>query len=217
MIKIAPSILSADFTDLKSDFKRLEDAGVEIFHMDIMDGNFVPNITFGSSQLKQMRKLTNAFFDTHLMITNPDLMAKDFAEAGSDLICVHCEACTHLQRTLAYVKSLGVKVGVALNPATPLCNVEYVLDDIDMLMLMTVNPGFGGQEYIKAMTEKIKRAKQLIGDRDIILEVDGGVNLDTFPEIYNAGADWAVSGSYVFNGDIKENIDNLYKKINGGN
>ena len=217
MIKIAPSILSADFTDLKTDFKRLEDAGVEIFHIDIKYGNFVHNITFGPSQLKQMRKITNAFFDTHLMINNPDLLIKEFVDAGSDLICVHCEACNHLQRTLTYIKSMGVKAGVALNPATPLNNVEYVLDDIDTLMLMTVNPGFGGQKYIKAMTEKIKQAKHMIGDRNITLEVDGGINLETFAEIYEAGVDLAVSGSYVFNGDIKENIDNLYKKINGGN
>ena len=156
MIKLAPSILSADFARLLEDVKKVEKAGCEYLHIDVMDGHFVPNITLGPAIVKSLRKDVNMVFDAHLMIENPDNYIKEFADAGCDIIVVHQEACTHLHRTIQNIKSHGVKAGVALNPATPIETIKYVLEDVDMVLLMSVNPGFGGQSYIPVVTKKIK-------------------------------------------------------------
>lgn len=178
MIKLAPSILSADFARLLEDVKKVEKAGCEYLHIDVMDGHFVPNITLGPGIVKSLRKDVNMVFDAHLMIENPDNYIKEFADAGCDIIVVHQEACTHLHRTIQNIKSHGIKAGVALNPATPIETIKYVLQDVDMVLLMSVNPGFGGQSYIPVVTEKIKELKALIDkmNLDIDIEVDGGVN-----------------------------------------
>ena len=161
MIKLAPSILSADFARLLEDVKKVEKAGCEYLHIDVMDGHFVPNITLGPGIVKSLRKDVNMVFDAHLMIENPDNYIKEFADAGCDIIVVHQEACTHLHRTIQNIKSHGIKAGVALNPATPIETIKYVLQDVDMVLLMSVNPGFGGQSYIPVVTEKIKELKAL--------------------------------------------------------
>ena len=175
MIKLAPSILSADFARLLEDVKKVEKAGCEYLHIDVMDGHFVPNITLGPGIVKSLRKDVNMVFDAHLMIENPDNYIKEFADAGCDIIVVHQEACTHLHRTIQNIKSHGIKAGVALNPATPIETIKYVLQDVDMVLLMSVNPGFGGQSYIPVVTEKIKELKALIDEMnlDIDIEVDG--------------------------------------------
>lgn len=216
MFKIAPSILSADFADLKTDFARLEEAGIEVFHLDVLDGHFGPNISFGPNQIKCMRKLTKGTFDAHLMITEPEKYIDKFVEAGCDVITVHQEATMHLQRTLRLIKDAGVKAGVALNPSTPLTSLEYILDDVDQILIMSVNPGFSGQKFIPAMMEKIKKTHTLIGERDIMLEVDGGVNLTNARALVEAGVDILVSGAYMFSGNAKENAENLYKAVYGG-
>ena len=162
MIKLAPSILSADFARLLEDVKKVEKAGCEYLHIDVMDGHFVPNITLGPGIVKSLRKDVNMVFDAHLMIENPDNYIKEFADAGCDIIVVHQEACTHLHRTIQNIKSHGIKAGVALNPATPIETIKYVLQDVDMVLLMSVNPGFGGQSYIPVVTKKIKELRALI-------------------------------------------------------
>ena len=212
MIRISPSLLSADFTNLQRDIQSLEEGGADLLHMDIMDGTFVPNITFGPDQLKQMRRCSSLPFDVHLMIENPDRYVERFIAAGSDILTVHIEATKHLQRTLSLIKSFNVKAGVSLNPATPLTNLEYVLDDVDMILLMSVNPGFGGQKFIPVITQKVKKLKEMIKERNILIEVDGGINPKTAKLVSNAGADILVAGSYIFNGNngnICENIHNL--------
>lgn len=214
MVRIAPSLLSADFTNLSSELYKIKNAGLDILHLDIMDGSFVPNITFGPNQVAAMRKATDLVFDTHLMINSPDRYIKAFAEAGSDIITVHFEACRHLQRTLASVRALGKKAGVALNPATIPENLKYVLDDVDLILVMSVNPGFGGQSYIPVSTQKIADVKKLIGDRNIIIEVDGGINDSNAKQACEAGAELLVSGSYMFKGSMKENADKLYLNLN---
>ena len=190
MIKLAPSILSADFARLLEDVKKVEKAGCEYLHIDVMDGHFVPNITLGPGIVKSLRKDVNMVFDAHLMIENPDNYIKEFADAGCDIIVVHQEACTHLHRTIQNIKSHGIKAGVALNPATPIETIKYVLQDVDMVLLMSVNPGFGGQSYIPVVTEKIKELKALIDEMnlDIDIEVDGGVKPSNIAEVENAGA-----------------------------
>ena len=190
MIKLAPSILSADFARLLEDVKKVEKAGCEYLHIDVMDGHFVPNITLGPGIVKSLRKDVNMVFDAHLMIENPDNYIKEFADAGCDIIVVHQEACTHLHRTIQNIKSHGIKAGVALNPATPIETIKYVLQDVDMVLLMSVNPGFGGQSYIPVVTEKIKELKALIDEMnlDIDIEVDGGVKPSNIAEVVNAGA-----------------------------
>ena len=212
MIKLAPSILSADFARLLEDVKKVEKAGCEYLHIDVMDGHFVPNITLGPGIVKSLRKDVNMVFDAHLMIENPDNYIKEFADAGCDIIVVHQEACTHLHRTIQNIKSLGIKAGVALNPATPIETIKYVLQDVDMVLLMSVNPGFGGQSYIPVVTEKIKELKALIDkmNLDIDIEVDGGVKPSNIAEVVNAGANVIVAGSAILNaGNIDEAVKSL--------
>ena len=212
MIKLSPSILSADFARLLEDVKKVEKAGCEYLHIDVMDGHFVPNITLGPGIVKSLRKDVNMVFDAHLMIENPDNYIKEFADAGCDIIVVHQEACTHLHRTIQNIKSHGIKAGVALNPATPIETIKYVLQDVDMVLLMSVNPGFGGQSYIPVVTEKIKELKALIDEMnlDIDIEVDGGVKPSNIAEVVNAGANVIVAGSAIFNaGNIDEAVKSL--------
>ena len=212
MIKLAPSILSADFARLLEDVKKVEKAGCEYLHIDVMDGHFVPNITLGPGIVKSLRKDVNMVFDAHLMIENPDNYIKEFADAGCDIIVVHQEACTHLHRTIQNIKSHGIKAGVALNPATPIETIKYVLQDVDMVLLMSVNPGFGGQSYIPVVTEKIKELKALIDEMnlDIDIEVDGGVKPSNIAEVVNAGANVIVAGSAILNaGNIDEAVKSL--------
>ena len=212
MIKLAPSILSADFARLLEDVKKVEKAGCEYLHIDVMDGHFVPNITLGPGIVKSLRKDVNMVFDAHLMIENPDNYIKEFADAGCDIIVVHQEACTHLHRTIQNIKSHGIKAGVALNPATPIETIKYVLQDVDMVLLMSVNPGVGGQSYIPVVTEKIKELKALIDEMnlDIDIEVDGGVKPSNIAEVVNAGANVIVAGSAIFNaGNIDEAVKSL--------
>ncbi|QSX07588.1 ribulose-phosphate 3-epimerase [Alkalibacter rhizosphaerae] len=208
-VKIAPSILGADFGNLERDIKKVEECRVEMLHIDVMDGNFVPNIAFGPDQIKMLRGKTDLFFDVHLMIQNPDLLIPRFAEAGADMIVVHQEATVHLHRTLKLIQSFGVKAGVSLTPATSLETLRYVLDEVDMVLLMTVNPGYGGQSFIPACYDKIRDLKKMIAHRPIDIQVDGGINLETAKKAVAAGANVLVAGSFTFKGDVAENIRNL--------
>lgn len=205
---LSPSILSADFSRLGEDIKIIDTAGADFIHIDVMDGSFVPSISFGMPVIKAIRGITDKVFDVHLMIDEPIRYLEDFKEAGADIITVHAESCRHLSRTLNKIHELGLKSGVALNPATPLDVLEYVMDDIDMILIMSVNPGFGGQKYIPAVTRKIAGARQMVKDsgREIDIEVDGGVNLDNVSQIIKAGANVIVAGSAVFKGDAGENV-----------
>lgn len=214
MIKLAPSILSADFARLLEDVKKVEKAGCEYLHIDVMDGHFVPNITLGPTIVKSLRKDVNMVFDTHLMIENPDNYIKDFVDAGSDLIVVHAEACRHLHRTIQNIKSYNVKAGVALNPATSIESIKHIIEDVDMVLIMTVNPGFGGQSFIESMLEKIKELKQLIDDKNlnVDIQVDGGIKPDNIHKVVEAGANIIVAGSAIFNSENIEETVSLMRK-----
>lgn len=212
MIRIAPSILASDFSNLGAEVKKVEDAGADLLHIDVMDGHFVPNITIGPPVIAALKDKTKMPFDVHLMISEPDRYIDDFVKAGADTISVHAEVCTHLNRTISYIKQKGIKAAVALNPATPLSVLDYILDDLDMVLLMTVNPGFGGQSYISSMTNKIRALKQILNERKLIIdvEVDGGINKDNVAEVIEAGANVIVAGSAIYKSkDIKEAINNL--------
>lgn len=200
MVKIAPSILSANFGQLADQVKLVEEAGVEFLHIDVMDGHFVPNITIGPLVVEALRPHSKLVFDVHLMIENPDNFVGDFVKAGADIITVHAEASTHLHRSIQNIKSYGIKAGVSLNPATPLSALEYVLEDLDMVLLMTVNPGFGGQKFIRSVLPKITALRAQIEKLglDIDLQVDGGVNPENAGEIVRAGANVLVAGSAIF-------------------
>ena len=216
--KIAPSILSADFSRLGEEIRKVEDAGADWIHVDVMDGAFVPNITVGPFILEAIRKVTALPLDVHLMIERPEQYISEFADAGADIITVHFEACTHLHRTIQAIKEKGKKAGVSVNPATPLVSIKYVLGDIDLLLIMSVNPGFGGQRLIPSALEKIKKARQMIDKigADVSIEVDGGVKLENIGEVASAGADIFVSGSGVFGTkDYKETIQEMKRIITG--
>ncbi|MCM3178297.1 ribulose-phosphate 3-epimerase [Cytobacillus horneckiae] len=214
MVKIAPSILSADFSKLGEEIKDVEQGGADYIHIDVMDGHFVPNITIGPLIVDAIRPITKLPLDVHLMIENPDQYIEAFAKAGADYITVHVEACQHLHRTIQLIKSYGIKAGVVLNPATPVQSIKHVLEDIDMVLLMTVNPGFGGQKFITSVLPKIAEVKQLIeaGDLQVEIEVDGGVNEETAKLCMEAGADVLVAGSAVYN---KENRAEAIAAIRG--
>jgi ribulose-phosphate 3-epimerase len=200
-IIISPSVLSCDFANIQRDVEMINNSDADWFHIDVMDGVFVPNISFGFPVMQAIKKHATKPLDVHLMIQNPDSYLEDFKKAGADWLTVHYEACTHLHRTIQAIKSLGMKAGVALNPHTPISVLEEIIVDLDLVLIMSVNPGFGGQKFISFSIDKVQKLKQLIIDSNskALIEVDGGVNLETGKELINAGADALVAGSFVFN------------------
>lgn len=214
MLKLAPSILSADFGHLAEDVKKIEEGGADYIHVDVMDGHFVPNISFGAPVMKCLNGKTELPYDVHLMIENPDMYIDDFVTPQTEYITVHQEACVHLHRTIQNIKSKGVKAGVSINPATPVSTLECILPDVDLVLIMSVNPGFGGQKFIPGALEKvrelaeIKRAKNL----DFVIEIDGGITLDNISEVMEAGVEMAVAGSAVFKADnVVQRVKNFKK------
>jgi ribulose-phosphate 3-epimerase len=217
-VRIAPSILSADFASLGADIDAIIKAGADWVHVDVMDGHFVPNITIGPAVVKAIRKVTNAPFDVHLMISPVDPYIGDFAAAGSDIITAHIEAGPHIHRTLQYIKSLGKKAGVSLNPSTPASSICHILDIVDLVLVMTVNPGFGGQSFIEGQLAKISEIRKMIDEtgRDIDLEIDGGINPETAKKVIAAGADVLVAGTAVFGGgDSAGSYEEKIKRLRG--
>lgn len=215
MIKIAPSILSADFSCLGEEVKKIELAGADLVHIDVMDGHYVPNITFGPPVIKAIRKITDLPFDVHLMIESPEKYIKEFVDAGADYITIHAESTVHLHRTIQLIKSYGIKAGVVLNPATSLNVLDYVLEELDMVLIMTVNPGFGGQSFIEGTKDKIKTLRKIIDEKnlDIDIQVDGGIKIDNIGEVAACGANVFVAGSAIYGAkDIQATIVEMKKK-----
>lgn len=215
MVKVAPSILSADFSRLEEEVKRVEQGGADLLHIDVMDGHFVPNITLGPPVVASLKGKTALPFDVHLMIENPEKYIDDFIRAGADIITVHVESTVHLHRVVNYIKNQGIKPGVALNPSTSLNTIKYILDDIYMVLVMSVNPGFGGQKFIPQMFEKITDLRSIVNQskHEILIEVDGGINEDNAAKIISAGADILVAGSAIYKA---HNPENAIKKLKKG-
>ncbi len=215
-VYIAPSVLSADLTKLKQQIETVEKNGAGFIHVDVMDGHFVPNLTFGPLMVSALKRITALPLDVHLMITNPDQYIETYVEAGADILTVHQEACTHLHRTIQKIHDAGIKAGVSLNPATPLVTLENIIDDIDLILIMSVNPGFGGQKFIAQSLKKIEAARKMINQsgKDIFLEVDGGVNSGNITQIVNSGADVIVAGNAVFGAkDIARAVKQLVEAV----
>jgi ribulose-phosphate 3-epimerase len=211
-VLIAPSILSANFAELGQEIGRVEKAGCDWIHVDVMDGHFVPNLTLGAPIVRSLSKIATVPLDVHLMITDPDRYLEDFSKAGAHYITVHAEACTHLQRTLSEIKALGKKAGVALNPATPPSILEYVIEDVDLVLVMSVNPGFGGQKFIKAILPKIALVRQMFekAEKEVLISVDGGINTETAQQVTAAGANVLVAGNSIYGTpDVAQAIKNL--------
>ena len=215
MYQLCPSILSADFNRLGEQIKILEKEGVKILHIDVMDGDFVPSISFGMPVIKSIRKESKMFFDVHLMVTEPERYIRDFVECGADSITVHAEACEDLERTIELIRAAGVKVGVSIKPATPVNDINHLLDEVDMVLIMTVQPGFGGQKYLEECTEKIKELRELIDEEglDTQIQVDGGINAETLSTVMEAGANLIVAGSYAFRENLAESVQDIHKKM----
>lgn len=215
MVNFAPSILSADFSKLKKEVESVKDT--KYLHLDIMDGRFVPNITYGPMVIEAIRPYSEQIFDTHLMIVEPEKYIEDFAEAGSDIITVHVEATDHIHRAVQMIKSNGCKAGVTLNPATSLSTIENIIDDVDLILIMSVNPGFGGQKFIPQMLDKVKRLNKMIekSKTETLIEIDGGINFENVKEIADAGVDIIVSGSAIFKGNPEENLEKFKKRLEG--
>ena len=216
--KIAPSLLSADFSKLQEQITLMEEGGADLHHVDVMDGHFVPNITFGPFIVKAIKKCSNIPLDVHLMIENPEKYVEDFVKAGADYLTVHVEATKHIHRLLQQIRATGAKVGVSLNPGTPLSSIEEILDDVDMILIMSVNPGFGGQSFIPQSLDKIRRLRKMLSDRGldhVEIEIDGGVKLENIAEVAAAGVDIFVSGSGIYNAPNPKEMISEMKKVIG--